>query len=152
VRGSSYTPVMIAPNGVRTSKPAIPFRPVAVTPADRRAHIQELEQQLSDARRRSPSGSATRVRVAEPLQWATMKPALRSSTIRVDPRQRAWVAVYDALDSLGTRYDLLDRDAKRVASVRMARGELLVGFGQAVLYTARRDADDLVYLRRYPLP
>ena len=102
--------------------------------------------------RRSPDGSAKRIRVAEPLQWATTKPPLRSSTIRVDARQRAWVAVYDALDSLGTRYDLLDRDAKRVASVRIPRGEQLVGFGQNVLYTARRDADELVFLRRYPLP
>lgn len=152
IRGATYSPVIISPSGARSLKPAIPFPVIPVTAADRRQQIQELEQLLTDARRKTPSESATRIRVSEPLRWATTKPPVRASMIRVDSRQRGWVSVYDALDSTGTRYDLLDRNARRVGAVRIPLGEQLVGFGRNALYTARRDSDDLVYLRRYPLP
>ena len=92
------------------------------------------------------------VRVVEPLEWAQFKPPLRDATIRIDSRSRAWVAVHDRAEHLGQRFDLLSKEGVRLASIRLAAGEQLVGFGIGVLYASRSDEDGLVYLRRYQLP
>jgi hypothetical protein len=77
------------------------------------------------------------------MQWS-------SDMIRIDPKGRAWVAVVDRTP--GQRYAVLDGEGEVVDAFTMGRNEVLLGFGAASVYTARRDEDDLLYIRRHPLP
>jgi hypothetical protein len=155
VRGTDYVPEIVTPTGGRRRLSAIPFERIPVTDRDRREQMRALQQMLDDARRRG-SGAAPSlmgsVRVAEPFQWAQYKPAVRDAVIRIDSRSRAWVAAYDRAESLGQRFDLFDAGGRRLGAFRLPSGERLVGFGREVVFTARSDSDDLVFLRRYPLP
>ncbi len=84
-----------------------------------------------------------------PTQW----PLLVEPEIAVDHQARAWVQVRtQPFDSGPTRFDVLDRDGRFVRAVELPAGELLVGFGRAHLFAARRDDDGLLWLRRYALP
>jgi hypothetical protein len=156
VRGSNYQPFIYLPDGTRRTATPIPFRTLPVTAEDRREELAATQRLLNDARRRSRSAEASQrmsaLRVMEPEAWATHKPPLRDAVIRVDSRDRAWVPVHDADAHLGARFDLLDRDGRRIDAIRIPRGERLVGFGRGTLFTVRRDDDDLSYLRRYQLP
>lgn len=156
VRAAGFRPELHLPDGSLVRAAPIPFSPIAVTAEHRREHLAEFQRTVDDARRASRfterAERMAAVRVAEPLEWAATKPPLRDPVIHVDGRQRAWVPVNDALEATGLRYDLLDRDGRRVGAVRLPRGERIVAFGAEALYTERRDADDLVYLRRHRLP
>lgn len=84
-----------------------------------------------------------------PTHW----PLLFDDVVAVDRADRAWVRVRTApLDSGAVRYDLIDREGRFVRAVELPRGEQLVGFGEGVVYVARRDDDDLLWLRRYGSP
>ncbi len=156
VRGARYQPEVVLPDGSHRLAPPIAFVPQPVTAGDRLNHMAETQRVLAEAQRsaRSADGAqrAAALRVAEPTTWPKFKPPIRDATILVDARERAWVAVYDADEATGFRYDLLDREGRRVGAVRLPRSERLVGFGKDVLYTVRVDEDDLSYLRRYRLP
>ncbi len=156
VRSARYQPELILPDGVRRLAAPIPYAALPVTVADKRAHMAAAQQVVADARRLSQSAengqAMAAVRVAEPLEWASVKPPIRDGVIRIDAKSRAWVAVHDAHEATGPRYDLLDREGRRVGAVRLPPGERLAGFGSGVLYTVRQDEDDLSWLRRYPLP
>jgi hypothetical protein len=50
------------------------------------------------------------------------------------------------------RFDVLNGTGAPVAQVVLAPGERFVGLGRGTVYTIRKDADDLQYLRKYQLP
>lgn len=85
-----------------------------------------------------------------PTHWPVL---VSDDPIVVDRQDRAWVRVRTAaFDTGAARYDLLGRDGRFIKAVELPVGEQLVGFGREVVYLARRDEDDLLHLRRYPLP
>jgi len=85
-----------------------------------------------------------------PTQWPLL---VDGDAIAVDRSDRAWVRVRTAaFDTGATRFDLLGRDGKFIKAVSIPSGEHLVGFGPNTVYVARRDEDELLHLKRYPLP
>jgi hypothetical protein len=154
VRGADYSVDVVSPNGQARRLPSIPFERVPVTRADRDGQMRALQQGLDDGRRRAGESGRLMagVRVVEPLQWAEFKPAVSDVVVRIDSKNRAWVAVHSRSDSVGRRFDVFDARGRRLFAVRLARGEQLIGFGRNAVFTVRRDADDLEFLRRYPLP
>ncbi|WKW12865.1 hypothetical protein Strain138_002175 [Pseudogemmatithrix spongiicola] len=156
VRGATYLPELVLPDGSRRAAAAISFRPLPVTARDRQDHMAEAQRALAETRRNARSAAAVQhanaLRVAEPERWPQFKPPLRDAVILIDAKQRAWISVYDADESSGLRYDLLDRNGVRVGAVRLPRGERLIGFGNGTVYTVRIDEDDLSFVRRYSLP
>jgi hypothetical protein len=52
----------------------------------------------------------------------------------------------------GQRYDLLDGEGRIVDAIKLPPKVSLLGFGASSVYTARTDEDDLMYIRRHPLP
>jgi hypothetical protein len=90
------------------------------------------------------------VEVREPLRWAaTLSPY---QSITATPDDQLWVGITSAVSPLHdypTQYDVLDRTGVLIARVVLAGGERIVGHGRGVVYTVRKDADDLQYLRRY---
>lgn len=159
VRGAEYLVELHHLDGGVDTVGRVPYRPVMLTQADAE------RQRDSSARQLGALVATTLANMPEfanrplppthvlpdplPLHW----PVLTEPDIPVDRRDRAWVRVRTAaFDTGSTRYDILDRDGRLVSAVEVPARELVVGFGRDVVYTARRDADELLWLRRYPLP
>jgi hypothetical protein len=85
-----------------------------------------------------------------PTQWPLL---VDDDAIAVDRADRAWVRVRTAaFDTGATRFDILSGEGKFIKAVSIPAGEHLVGFGPNAVYVARRDEDELLHLKRYPLP
>lgn len=160
VRGASYSPEIIDAAGGRRRGAPIAHQRVRLTVdearriADSTSHLMRGLLTMSLARLPLRSGTVPpEPRYAIPDPLPEIWPVLMSDELPVDARDRVWVAVRDSLlASAGQRYDLLDRDGRWSRAVRIPLGLELVGFGRSVVFVARRDADGLLWLRRYPLP
>lgn len=159
VRGAEYLVELHHRDGGVDTVGRVPYRPVPLTIADaerqRDSSATQLGALVATAMANIPQLEnrplpPTHV-LPDPLppHW----PVLAEPEIPVDRRDRAWVRVRTAaFDTGSTRYDLIDRDGRVVTAVEVPARELVVGFGRGVVYTARRDADELLWLRRYPSP
>lgn len=156
VHGADYRPEIVGLDGTRLKAAAVPFTSVPVTASDKARHLQEttaeLKRRLIGELAGGPGGKMPRLEAGSPEQWPAMMPPLRSPTIPVDSRGRAWVMVTDPLRAAGDRFDLLDAQGKRIDAIRLPPQVTLVGMGRGVFYATREDEDGLLHLLRYPLP
>lgn len=156
VRGRGYVPQVYPVGAAMKQAAAIPYVRMPVTAADRKAMMDSVRRAIDEGIRQAAgfSGAAAAnippIELVEPEPWQTERPPLTADAIRVDPRGRAWVPVLDRTP--GQRYDLLDAEGRIVDAIKLQPGIQLLGFGAASLYTARKDEDDLLYIRRHPLP
>jgi hypothetical protein len=163
VRGETYAPTIIQRDGTRNEAPVVPHTRVPLARADAEYVLDSTArltgQLVASAIAQSPlAGRAgvnapPSVALPDPLPATWPLFAGGDPVILVDSRDRAWVPIRESpFDSSGVRYDLLDRDGAFLEAIRLPHDLMLVGFGREALYVARRDADDLLWLRRYPLP
>lgn len=89
-------------------------------------------------------------RVQEPAAWPRALPPVTEEPPRFDPIGRIWVGRSTPAGA-PRRYDLVDRNAARIAQVELPPGTRLAGFGLQTIYLVRTDADDLEHLQRYPI-
>ena len=163
VRGETYVPTIIRRDGSRAEAPVIPHRRVSLTRAEAEFVLDSTARitgqlvasaiaQMPLAGRAGVNGPPS-VALPDPLpeHWPLF--ARSDPEILVDSRDRAWVPIRESpFDSTGVRYDLLDGEGKFLQAVHLPHSFVLIGFGRDALYVARRDGDDLLWLRRYPLP
>jgi hypothetical protein len=156
VRGDRYVPELILPNGTRRSGPAIPVTAVAVTATDRAQMMEESRRAMAEgmnaARSFSRGQPLPSFEIKEPQPWQSVKPPIAGQVILIDSRLRAWVPVTKRAGDVGERFDLLDAEGRLLDTVVLPKDVTLLGFGDGVLYTTRKDADDLLWVRRHPLP
>ena len=156
VRGVTYVPEIFLPNGTRRAAAALPFPRVAVTAADRTKMMEDtrkaMEEGMNLGRAMAGNQPMPRFEIIEPDPWQSHKPPLAGTVILVDSRSRAWVPVLRREAGLGERFDLLDADGKWLDAITLPKDVTLLGFGRTVVYTARKDSDDLLWLQRHPLP
>ena len=156
VHGADYRPEIFNLDGSRSQASAIAYAPTAVTAADKARHLQEtvteMKRRLSGELAAGAGGKMPRLQAGAPDQWPAMLPPLRSPTIHVDSRGRAWVLVTDPARAAGDRFDLLNAQGKRIDALRLPAQVTLVGMGRGVFYATREDEDGLLHLLRYPLP
>jgi hypothetical protein len=88
--------------------------------------------------------------VQEPTEWPANR--LIFSAVLAAPDGTAWVA--RSMSGLGgpSDYDVIGRDGKLLRKVRFPANVTVMGFGKGVVYTVRKDEDDLRYVQRYRLP
>jgi hypothetical protein len=154
VRSDTYTPEIVDPNGATRVAAPVSFTPVPVTASDRERNLDSLRRMYAAARFVSRDGDQRRpqVSVNGPNVWQEHHPPVIGDAILIDTRQRAWVHVMDGRRAEGERYDLLDREGRRVDAIRLPKGTRLVAMGRDAWYGTREDEDGLVYLQRFPLP
>ncbi|MBX3134198.1 MAG: hypothetical protein KF689_12525 [Gemmatimonadaceae bacterium] len=154
VRGRGYVPEIFPVGGAPRRAAALSYAQLPVTAEDRRAIMDSVRKAIDDGIRQfaGMGGGAQmpRIELVEPSPWQTQRPPITGDLIRVDPKGRAWVPVVDRTP--GQRYDLLDADGRVVDAIKLQRDVQLLGFGAQAVYTARKDEDDLLYIRRHPLP
>lgn len=156
VRGERYVPELFLPNGSHRTASPLPFPRVAITAADRTKLMDEtrkgMEEGLNLGRAMSGGARMPQFEILEPEQWQTNKPPLAGTMILVDSRNRAWVPVLKRASDPSERFDLLDADGKLLETILLPKDVTLLGFGRGVVYTQRKDEDELLWLQRHPLP
>lgn len=154
VRGNGYLPEIFPAAGGAPRKAArLPYAQMPVTEADKKAMMDSVKRAMDEGMRQAAGMGATQmpqIELVEPAQWQAQRPPLTSDVIRVDAKGRAWVAVVDRTP--GQRFDLLDANGVVVDAIKLARNEILLGFGARGVYTAVQDEDDLLTIRRHPTP
>jgi len=155
LRAEGYVPELFAADGKVRRGAALPYPRLPVTEADKRAMMDSVKRAVEEGMRQAagmvPAGAQMpRIDLQEPEPWQTERPVFNADRVRVDPRGRAWVPVVDRTP--GQRFDLLDAEGRLVDAIKLPPRVHVLGFGAQSVYTARRDSDDLLYIRRHPLP
>lgn len=155
LRADGYVPEIVLPNGQRRRAAALPYARLPVTEADKKAMMDSVQKALDEGLRQAagmaPAGAQMpRFELVPPEPWQTEKPPFTGDRILVDSRGRAWVPVVDRTP--GQRYDILNADGAIVDAIKLPPRVQLLGFGASGMYTALRDEDDLLFIRRHPLP
>lgn len=164
VRTKDYRVDWYAPNGQKTSGPAIAYEKVRVTEDDKKAFRERRASGAGTAivmtREQGPGGTTQRAGVApptsmqipEPTDWPEVKPAFTGNAAAAAPNGQLWVLrTRSAKDKIPT-YDVFDASGRVVSRVALPADTRLIGFGNGTVYLARSDQDDLQYLQRYRLP
>jgi len=137
-----------------TNGQTIPYTPIKVTDADKKAYKEAQRNSAPIAvsfssgggANRSSSGPAHADGLPEP-EFEETKPAF--SGAQVSPDGEVWVARNLPASDDTPLYDVFDATGKLVRKVRLARRSSVVGFGKGTVYVVRRDEDDLQYLQRF---
>jgi hypothetical protein len=140
--------------------PAVAFRPVPVTDADKKA----LEDRMKDSRgalritrtdgnSRGPvSGAPPPPAPAEPqVDWPEQKPPFVPNSAITSPEGELWVERSQPAGA-PELLDVFGPAGKLLRQVRMPKDTRLVTVGVRGIYAARTDADGLWYLQRYSKP
>ncbi len=150
VRAEPYRVEWRAPNGKMVQGPALTFTPQPITAADK-AEVEARRRSVQlpgNVRISRPDGSTfdPSSSVPEP-RYAAAKPAFVQDPIRIDEQDRVWVRRHAAVGAPAL-YDVFDRQGVRVDRVELPPRTTLAGFGRGVVYLARADADDLLWIGR----
>ncbi len=155
LRADGYVPEIVLPNGQRRRAAALPYSRMPVTDADKKTMMDSVQRALDEGLRQAAgmapaNAQMPRFELVPPTPWQTEKPPFNGDRVWVDARGRAWVPVVDRTP--GQRYDVLNADGAIVDAIKLPPGVHLLGFGAQGMYTALRDEDDLLTIRRHPLP
>lgn len=162
VRGRDYGIELIDPDGRVTRAGHGPTPMLPLTRVDAELMRDSLNRARAEVLRMMPmnpmSGEAGVASGGRP--WPVLPdplpshwPLLRGDMVRVDWQGRAWVGVRTApRDTGASRYDLFDRDGRFLKAVTVDAGGMVIGFGRSAVFVAWRDADDLSWVKRHPLP
>ena len=162
LRDGIYRVHLVGGGRAATLGPLIPSRPIPVTALERKAQLESVRKMMdsvmSETRKTIASatansktpGPSVEADVLEPRTWAANKPpyaALLSS-----PDGHLCVTLSQPPGTKTAKFDVLNSSGAPIAQVVLAPDERLVGLGRGTVYTVRKDADDLQYLREYQLP
>lgn len=140
VRVKDYRVDWLLPDGRRVAGQPIPFAPVRVTARDKAA--------FDSARGKAATASTS----TPPQDWPEFKPPFPWNEVLSGVDGRVWVPRYASATETTTHYDVIDRRGVVTARVDVPDRGRIVGFGARSIYVVRKDADDLQYLRRFPIP
>lgn len=146
----------ILPGGKTVTGPKLPYAPIKVTDADKKAWQEQTARggiMVSNENGRVTAGPAPSTpRPIDPsIEWPATKPPFPRSAVRVAPTGELWLLRSRPASDPTPLYDLFDGQGRLVKQVRLPANTRLVAFGKDVVYLVRRDADDLEYLERYRL-
>lgn len=141
-----------AAGGRPAAGPEVPWTPIRVTEADKKA--------AEEARRRArplmvafgPGGrqAAPPAAPLSELSFADTKPPFSGpNSVLVAPEGEVWVEKNQPAGTANPLYDVFDRTGILVRKVTLNPRSRVVGFGAGTVYVMRMDDDDLQYLERY---
>lgn len=133
----------------------IPHTTLRVTAAHRRewrrAQSSPLVQLVYPGGGRAAYARTTRPVPREPVRWPRTLPAVTGEPPRFDNAGRLWVARTTPATAPPIA-DVFSRGGQLSMQVRLPPATRIVGFGEGVVYLARRTPDDLEILQRHRLP
>jgi hypothetical protein len=137
-----------APNDKCTTGPTIE-RLARMSDGDKRAYLE-----LADARvywRKT-------IKLEETVDWPEVldpfhePPGLDASALLPMPDGRVLIDRVPKAGGVHTRHDIIDRQGKLAAMIRLPLNERIAGFGTRTVYVISTDEFGLQYIRRHPWP
>lgn len=141
-------------DGRRQAGPAIPYRPVPVTEADKQAWADGMAggAMMVVSGSSSSSGGSRSFTMPRPdpdgQEWPEVKPPFRPRGVTAAADNRVWVQRFVKAGA-PEMYDVFDERGTLVERVTLPAGRTLIGFGPGVVYLVNTDEDDLQWLERY---
>ena len=168
VRAAGYHVEWIDAEGRRAAGPPVPYEPIRVTDAEKKAALEAMivpgqiitrvNPGAQAAPMPRPRGTPRAAGSGPPLppgfdeasmQWPTNKPPFLANAATITPDGQLWVLrTRRHTDSIPT-YDVFDARGRVTTRVALPKRTRLAGFGRGTVYLIRRDDDDLQYLQRY---
>jgi hypothetical protein len=157
VRVGGYHVEWWKPAGQKLTGPAVAYKPVAISQADKDRYKAASNNPRGGFRmtvegqgRPGTAAPPPPPSLSEP-DWPEFKPAFRDGTSQVAPDGSLWVQRYGGAEA-PLAYDVFDASGRLTRQVVMPKGARLVGFGARGLYVAITTEDELETLARYPRP
>jgi hypothetical protein len=166
VRARDYHVEWLGPDGKNATGPATPYDRVPITAAEREAFLKSQTRPGNIIVRgpsgggSAPGGGAPRAAPIprgsdpfndQPVEWPEYKPPFLAGAAVVAPDGRLWVLKTRPHDDPVPVYDIFDGAGRLAERIALPTGTRVAGFGRGVVYLARTDADDLLWLARYRL-
>ena len=163
LRVKDYHVDWYAPNGQKTSGPAVAYQKIKVTDLDKKQWRERAAtggNAIAITRSVGPGGASTNasvgapanIQIPEPTDWPEVKPPFVGQAAIAAPNGQIWVLRTRAAADRTPSYDVFDASGRVVSRVALPENTRLLGFGNGTVYLARSDEDDLQYLQRYRLP
>jgi len=133
-------------DGKPSAGPPVSYRPVPVTEEDKEVVRAAIKQGLA-----SVGAAAAALKMPEPEFAATKPPFGGRGTALPAPNGEVWVA-RSVRAKAPSEYDRFDAKGRLAGRLTLVPQAVVVGFGKRTVYVARKDADDLMYLERHPMP
>jgi hypothetical protein len=156
VHGGDYTVEFLTPDGKHSPPTKIPYDRIPVTGADRKAEMDEVRKQSAEqiraAKRMIPPNINMTFEITEPATWPDNYPAVTPLGAMAAPDGRLWTKRAIPTRVGREQWDVIDRSGKLVARWKLPAKVTLVAVGQGVVYTVRKDEDDLRYIQRVVIP
>lgn len=132
IHPTTYVVEWFLPDGRHMTGTPIPFDRVPVTAADRDRFLHS-------------ESAATQAH----LTFPDHKPAVSAFVAFIAPSGELWARRLGvAGDSVAT-FDRIDRQGRRIDSIRLPPGRELLGFGRSLTYVVRTDENDVQWLEAY---
>jgi hypothetical protein len=154
IRAANYKIDLFSPNGERTQVGPVPFTPIPVTNEDKSLITGEYKKEAS-ARVRLAAGQlqGLTVNYSEAKQWPANHPPFEGGQRPlVDSQDRIWLATRCTKDAKASCYDVIDRNATRVARFKLPPSSRVVAFGASHVYVVDNSKSDKLSLHRHPSP
>ncbi|MFN2316369.1 MAG: hypothetical protein ABR602_06760 [Gemmatimonadales bacterium] len=154
VQPEPYRVVWYDANRRGTAGPSVPYSPIRVTDADKRAYLEQQAANPPTIVMMGGGGGASvqRPQMPEPT-FAETKPAFSgTSAVLASPEGEVWVLRTRPASDHTPVYDVFDASGRLARKVSLARGSRVVGFGRNSIYVVRTDEDDLEYLQKFMRP
>ncbi|MEW5915123.1 MAG: hypothetical protein AB1762_01905 [Gemmatimonadota bacterium] len=161
VRSGDYHVEWYEPNGRVTRGAAVPFEPVPVTMAERRAYVRNFLENSNvggrggdDALTAVPADMMEEPRIQEMAErntFAATKPAFTDAAPLLGSDGTLWVQ-RSTKAGAGGQWDVFDATGRRIHRLRLPVGKHLAGLGVRWLYVIAIDDDGLQHLERHPRP
>jgi hypothetical protein len=156
VRGATYTVEFISAAGKASAPIRVPWEPIKVTDADRKAEMDEAQKQLRDQskamQKMIPPNIQFQFELLPPADWPANYPAVAPLGLLPAPDGRLWVRRATPTRVGREQWDVLDGSGKLVARWRLPAKTTIVAVGDGVVYSVRTDEDDLRYIQQVSVP
>lgn len=154
LRVSDYHVEWVAPNGQKTVGPPIAYERLKVSSGHKEEYKESRRNSFGmQVTMNNGQRSAQMVPMRdqdEPAEWPEYMPPFLAEPALVAPNGQLWIRRTTKAGEAPT-YDIVDAAGKLVQRVVAPQRTRVIGFGNGVVYMARRDNDDLQYLQKYKL-
>ncbi len=146
VTPAPYRVIWYEAPGKSTVGPAVPFEPVPV--------VEEEKEEIRKAIKQAIAGvgaARAKIEIPEPEFAPTKPPFPARGAALIGPGGEVWVGRSVRYKDK-SRYDRFDSKGRPTGQVVLAPRSTVLSFGKGVVYVARKDEDDLMYVERYRWP
>jgi hypothetical protein len=153
VRYQDYHVEWITGDGAATNGPAVEYKPVKITTADKEAWADAMTSrgiriEVENGRRRTMRPPRPDI---DNMEWPEYMPPTVARTARVAPDGTLWAERSAPSDAKQRTYDVFDASGNLVQQVSLPADRRVAAFGEGVVYVIRSDEDDLQWVERFRL-